>query len=60
MSSYHQNVRVIHSGAAAYRSHPKASATMARNEQVNAIFVTLLSLACTAVSLYDLLLLASG
>jgi hypothetical protein len=54
------NVRLIHPDAAPYQSHPKVGATIARNEQVNALFVTVLSLACTAVSIYDLLLLASA
>lgn len=37
-----------------------AGFTPASTEQVSALFVTVLTLACTAISLYDLLLLASS
>ena len=52
------NVRWIRPDTAPYRSPPKSRAAIERTEQVNAIFVIVLTFACTAISLYDLLLLA--
>jgi hypothetical protein len=54
------NVRWIRPDTAAYRSPPKSRAASERTEQVNAMFVIVLTFACTAISLYDLLLLAAG
>jgi hypothetical protein len=46
--------------AVATRSRPVSSGAVAHTERVNATFVVALTLACSALALFDLFLLASG
>ncbi len=54
------DVRWIRPDTAAYRSPPKSRAAIEHTEQWNAWVVIVLTFACTAVALYDLVLLTSG
>ena len=60
-SSGSHDVKWIESAAPAYVL-PPASASQAadRRDRMNALIVTLLTLACTALAVFDLFLLASG
>jgi hypothetical protein len=55
------DIKWIRPGTPAYPPSPMPRSSMReRTEQTNAMIVIVLTLACTALSLYDLFLLASG
>lgn len=55
------DVKWIHSDRPAHLSSSMSKAAVEdRTERTNALIVTVLTLACTALSLYDLFLLAAG
>lgn len=54
------NVKWIRPDTPAYLPPPMLKSVQERTERTNALIVIVLTLACTALSLYDLLLLAAG
>lgn len=54
------DVKWIHDDAPSYRPPPTLKSAHGRTEGTNALIVTALTLACTAIALGDLFLLALG
>jgi hypothetical protein len=54
------DLRLIRPDTPAYLPAPMLKSVQERTERTNALIVTLLTLACTAMSVFDLFLLASG
>lgn len=54
------DVRWIRPDTPAYLPPPMSKAVQERTERANALIVIVLTLACTALSIFDLFLLASG